>query len=191
MIKKLLSAFKKTIIDNQYVKGLSTHNVQLNMPFTIHNKENLIVGENIYIGEDSWLILRGKLIIKDGTIIGPRLKVHTSNHNYEGNMLPYDDKYIVKDVYIERNVWIGADVSIMPGVKIGEGSIVAACSVITKDIPPFALVGGNPAKILKYRDIENYRKNLETERIYFKMKKEGKTITNDKERCIRARNFST
>jgi acetyltransferase-like isoleucine patch superfamily enzyme len=95
------------------------------------------------------------------------------------------DKYIVKDVFIEQNVWIGADVSIMPGVKIGEGSIVAACSVITKDIPPFAVVGGNPAKILKYRDIENYRKNLEAERIYFKMKKEGKTITNDKERCIK------
>ncbi|MDR1678858.1 MAG: acyltransferase [Prevotellaceae bacterium] len=168
-----------SVIQNyRYIKTLLKHNVQLQMPFIIyHNKENLILGENIYIGPDSILSLEGKLTIESGTIIGPRLKVHTSNHNYESNMLPYNDECIVKNVHIGQNVWIGADVSIMPGVEIGEGCVVAACSVITENIPPYSVVGGNPAKLIKYRDIENYKKNLEEGNIYLKLKKEGKTRT--------------
>ena len=118
-------------------------------------------------------------------LIGPRLKVHTSNHNYESNMIPYNDEYILKDVFIGRNVWIGSDVSIMPGVEIGEGAIVAACGVVTKNVPPYAVVGGNPAKIIKYRDIENYKTCLETNNIYLIKKKTGKTKQNDKDRWIR------
>lgn len=97
-------------------------------------------------------------------------------------MLPYDDIYEVKDVVIGDYVWIGADVTIMPGVHIGEGAVIAACSCVTKDVPPLALVGGCPAKVIKSRDKETYERLKKEEKVYLTMKKLGKTITNEKER---------
>jgi len=97
-------------------------------------------------------------------------------------MLPYDDIYEVKDVVIGDYVWIGADVTIMPGVHIGEGAVIAACSCVTKDVPPLALVGGCPAKVIKSRDKETYERLKKEERVYLAMKRLGKTITNEKER---------
>jgi maltose O-acetyltransferase len=188
MIKAVLLRILYWIKNKQYVKTLALRNVQLCLPFEILGKENLIVDNNVYVGPDSWLILRGKLTIESGTIIGPRLKVHTSNHNYESNMIPYNDEYIVKDVYIGENVWIGADVSIMPGIIIGQGAVVAACSVVTKNVPSYAVIGGNPAKIIKYRNIENYKKCLEDGQIYMIKKKEGKTRINDNDRCVYEKN---
>ena len=175
-----------SIIQNyRYAKSLLKYNVQLQKPFVIHNnKNNLILEKNIYIGPNSDLSLEGKLIIGNGTIIGPRLKVHTSNHNYESDMIPYNHECIVKNVRIGQNVWIGADVTIMPGVEIGEGCVVAACSVVTKAVPPYGIIGGNPAKIIKYRNIENFKKNLDGGRIYLKLKMEGKTVTEKQKRYI-------
>ena len=97
--------------------------------------------------------------------------------------MPYDHIYIVKDVTIGENVWIGADVSIMPGATIGEGAVVAACSCVTKDVPPMAVVGGNPAKVIKYRDEEKYNVLKSEGRIYMAAKLNGETVTNEKERC--------
>jgi serine acetyltransferase len=98
-------------------------------------------------------------------------------------MLPYDHIYKVKDVAIGENVWIGADVSIMPGVTIGEGAVIAACSCVSKDVPPLAVVGGNPIKIIKYRDAERYNSLKREGRIYMALKLRGETITDEKQRC--------
>ena len=100
-------------------------------------------------------------------------------------MLPYDDYYNVKDVFIGENVWIGSDVSLMPGVHIGEGAVIAACSCVTKDVPPYAVVGGCPAKIIKYRDIDNYQKLKDQGRIYLTLKSKGETIKNEQDRVRR------
>lgn len=82
----------------------------------------------------------------------------TSNHNYEGDALPYDYTDIVKDVKIEDFVWIGNRVMILPGVTIGEGAIVQAGAVVVNDVPPCAIVGGNPARVFKYRDREHFER---------------------------------
>ena len=80
----------------------------------------------------------------------------TQNHNYEGDAIPYDTTLIIKDVVIGNNVWLGNRVIILGGVTIGEGAIIQAGAVVVKDIPPYAIAGGNPAKVFKYRDKEHY-----------------------------------
>lgn len=85
------------------------------------------------------------------------------NHNYEGNALPYDSTYINKKIVIEDNVWIGSRVLICGNVHIGEGAIIAAGSVITKDVPKFAIVSSGV--VIKYRDKDHYEK-LKREKKY-------------------------
>lgn len=83
----------------------------------------------------------------------------TQNHNYDkGNAIPYDSTYIYKDVEIGDFVWFGSRVMILPGTKIGEGAIIQGGSVVHGEIPPYAIAGGNPAKVFKYRDIEHFKK---------------------------------
>ena len=73
----------------------------------------------------------------------------TSNHNYEGKTIPYDDTMVDGDVIIEDNVWLGQNVTILQGIKIGEGAIIQAGSVVVSDIEPCSIVGGHPAKVFK------------------------------------------
>lgn len=81
------------------------------------------------------------------------------SHDYDrGEAIPYGLKFVSKQVIIDDFVWIGSDVIISGNVHIGEGVIVAIGSVVVKDVPPYAIVGGNPAKIIKYRDIEHFEK---------------------------------
>ena len=89
---------------------------------------------------------------------GQNITIITDNHNYDSDIsIPYDKIRIQKPVIIKDFVWIGHGVIIMGGVTIGEGVIIAAGSVVTKSIPDYAIVGGNPAKVIKYRDIEKFR----------------------------------
>lgn len=181
----LLNYFKNKWKNHKIIQELCEKGFELHPPFSITNLAHIIYTPPIYVGPDSWMELRGELHIGSGTIFGPRIKVHTSNHNYEGTMLPYDDYYNVKDVFIGENVWIGSDVSLMPGVHIGEGAVVAACSCVTKDVPPYAVVGGCPAKVIKYRDIDNYQKLKDQGHIYLTLKNQGQTINNEKDRVRR------
>lgn len=180
LIKKISTKIKLRRILKEY----RNKDIEIHYPDTISNFNNLQISPPVYIGPNAWLQLRGKLYINSGTIIGPRLKVHTSNHRWDGEMLPYDDIYITKDIHIEKNVWIGADVTIMPGVTIGEGAIIAACSCVTKDIPPMAIAGGCPAKVIKYRNAEKYNLLKSNGKIYLTYKKEGKTICDEEKRII-------
>lgn len=82
----------------------------------------------------------------------------TQNHNYEGKQIPYDCTYVKKHIKIGDFVWFGNRVLVVGNVNIGEGAIIAAGSVVAKDIPPYAIAGGNPAKVIKYRDIEHFKK---------------------------------
>jgi len=97
----------------------------------------------------------GGISIGQCTIIAPECTIITSNHNYDESkieMLPFNNELIIKPVKIEEFCWIGRNVMIMPGVIIGKGSVVAAGSVVTKNVEPYSVVGGNPAKLIKSRD---------------------------------------
>ncbi len=143
-------------------------------PIIITKPENLTLGNDVYLGPEAWISTYGSVSIMSGTIIGPRVKIYTGNHNYNSDkLLPYDEVTIAKKVIIKQNVWIGGDVTILPGVVIEEGAIVGAASVVTKHVPRGAIVGGNPAKILKYRDLDKYESLKIQNKIYLREKRAG------------------
>lgn len=141
-VKRLAKKVGANLIVNgkSYVTETTTlgNNVNFN-GMEITGGGNVTIGNNFHSG-------RGCLMI-------------TQNHNYDyGKAIPYDDTYILKDIIIEDNVWLGERVILLGGVRIGEGAIVQAGSVVVKDIPPCAIAGGAPAKVFKFRDKEHYDK---------------------------------
>ena len=127
---------------------------------------NVFLGSNVHLKNLNILGL-GRVEIGDYMHSGWDITIITSNHNWDSNdAIPYDKKRIVKAVLIKDFVWLGHGVIITPGVTIGEGAIVAAGSVVTRDVPDYAIVGGNPAQIIKYRDIDKF-KRLKSEKKFF------------------------
>lgn len=124
---------------------------------------------NLYIGDycnfnGIQCIGGGKIYIGNYFHSGIECMIITQNHQYEGKEIPYDSSFIYKTVKIGDCVWFGNRVTVIGNVTIGEGAIIAAGSVVCKDVPPLAIVGGNPARIIKYRNKEHY----------YRLKKEGK-----------------
>jgi acetyltransferase-like isoleucine patch superfamily enzyme len=95
------------------------------------------------------------------------LTLLTATHEYDKRpRIPYDDVLLKKPVVIKDFVWCGCNVTILPGVTIGEGAIIGAGSIVTKDVPDYAVVGGNPARMICYRDIEHFNK-IKAQGLYF------------------------
>lgn len=126
----------------------------------IHGAKKMSIGNDVRLGEKSYLNANGGLIIGNNVKMGPQVFIWTSDHNYiSPKWLPFDNVTPNKPpVTIGDNVWVGSKVIIVPGVKIGEGAVLAMGAVVTRDVPPCAVVGGNPANIIKYRNIETYNK---------------------------------
>ena len=102
---------------------------------------------------------KGTLKIGDYFHSGTNIRIMLGSHDYDnGEAIPSGSQYVEKHIIIDDFVWLGSDVTISGNVHIGEGAIVAIGSVVVKDVPPYAIVGGNPAKIIKYRDIEHFKK---------------------------------
>lgn len=127
--------------------------------------ENVFVGSNVHIGLNTMLRAEAKIFIGDNTHMGRDVAIWTANHNFEGERLPYDDKVVKESVVIGKNVWIGAFVRIAPGVAIGDGAIIGLGAVVTSDVPPLAIVGNQPLRVLKHRDRERYER-LEAAGLY-------------------------
>ena len=118
---------------------------------------------NVYLGDNCnfngmKILGRGTVRIGSNFHSGIECMIITENHNYQGTKLPYDETFIKKEINIGDNVWFGNRVLVVGNVTIGEGAIIAAGAVVVKDVPPLAIVGGNPAKVIKFRDSEHYYK---------------------------------
>lgn len=116
---------------------------------------NIIFGKNNHFN-GAELQGQGSIKIGDNFHSAKGLVILTQNHNWKGDALPYDETIITKKVVIGDNVWTGLNVIILPGVSIGEGCIIQAGSVVSKSIPDLAIAGGNPAVVIKYRNLEHY-----------------------------------
>lgn len=114
-------------------------------------------GDGIKIGDNSGLgvncEVRGPLEIGENVMMGPGVCIMTSKHNVSRTDIPMCQQgHLPKQkVTIGNDVWIGTRVIIMPGVTVGNGSIIGAGAVVTKDVPDYAIVAGVPAKVIKYR----------------------------------------
>ncbi len=116
----------------------------------------LASGKGIEIGDNSGLGLNcrvtGPLKIGNDVMMGPSVMIFTQNHETQDLTIPMRLQTAPKfGVTIGDDVWLGANALIMPGVTIGNGCIIAAGAVVTKDVTDYAVVGGNPAKIIKMR----------------------------------------
>lgn len=119
--------------------------------------KNTILGDHINF---NGLRIMGDGNIKIGNYFhsGVECLIIAQNHNYDkGEAIPYDKTYIYKDIEIGDFVWLGSRVMILPGTKIGKGAIIQGGSVVHGTIPDYAIAGGNPAKVFKYRDIKHFQ----------------------------------
>ncbi len=127
-------------------------NVRIAAGVGIAAPERLYLGDYVGIDPRCYIQAVGGCHIGRGCQIGGETIILTIEHQHTGGeSLPYDPVRLVKPVYIEDYVWIGVRVSIAPGVRIGEGAIVGMGSVVVQDVPPLAVVAGNPAQVLTYR----------------------------------------
>jgi len=144
------------------------------------NPENISIGDYSFIGEGAFFFGNGGISIGNNCIFGPNVAILSSNHRWENaTTIPYDSQTILKPVVIENHVWIGSYVKILPGVKIGEGAIIAMGSVVVKDVPKYALVGGNPASFIKERNVEHFNALKSKGMFYYKLKQQGKLENTD------------
>ena len=115
--------------------------------------ESLVIGNNVGINHYCFIGVRGNVKIGDNVIFGPRVSVFSENHISFRLDIPIKDQGETrKNTTIGNDVWIGANAVILSGVTIGDGAIIAAGAVVSKDVPPLAIVGGVPAQIIKYRN---------------------------------------
>lgn len=118
-------------------------------PFYTDCGKNIKIGNNVFINSCCQFQDQGGITIGDGVFIGHKVVIATLNHamnpSERGNLIP-------KPVKIGRNVWIGASSTILSGVTIGDGAVIAAGSVVTKDVPENTVVAGVPAKTIKQID---------------------------------------
>ncbi|ADO76489.1 acyltransferase [Halanaerobium praevalens] len=138
----------------------------LKVNFYSNVSKNTILGNNVNFNGMS-ISGGGQVRIGNNFHSGKECLMITQIHNYDhGDKIPYDDTYICKDVLIKDNVWLGSRVVILGGVTIGEGAIIQAGSVVVSDIPDYAIAGGHPAKVFKYRDKEHYDKLKHAEKFH-------------------------
>lgn len=114
----------------------------------------VIIGDRSRIGMSNVII--GPVYIGNDVILAQNIVMSGLNHGYEDvNIAPKYQKVTTSPIHIEDEVWIGANVSIVAGVTIGKHSVIAAGSVVTKNVPPFAIAVGNPARIIKQYNFES------------------------------------
>jgi acetyltransferase-like isoleucine patch superfamily enzyme len=115
----------------------------------IHNPEKVVLGDDVSIGEYVHIYGGGGVCIADKTMIGPLTAIATSTHDYSAETM--FDTLVQKPINIGKDVWLGAATVVLPGVSIGDGAVIGAGAVVTKDVPAFTIAIGVPARVVAKR----------------------------------------
>ncbi len=152
-----------------YIRGINgirgakslTTGINLRIDIIIKKKNTpiLFIGDNVQLNDYVHIAVAKGVYIGDNTLIASKVFISDHNHgNYKGYnqsspfTIPIERELFSKEVKIGSNVWIGEFVTIMPGVTIGDGSIIGSMCVVTKDIPAFSIAVGIPCKVIKTYD---------------------------------------
>lgn len=112
----------------------------------------LTIGDDVDISKDVLITTAGGVEVGARTLVGYRTQILSTNHVIpEDGSRIFDSGHVGDRVVIGEDCWIGGSCVILPGVRIGDGAVVAAGSVVTKDVLPYAVVGGNPARVIRVR----------------------------------------
>ena len=133
--------------------GRKLDDVRILTPFICDFGNRVTFGKNIFINHSAILSASGGIEFEDGVMAAPGLKIATINHD----MYDRHITYTYAKVLIKRNAWLGMNVTICPGVTVGEYAVVAAGAVVTKSVPDYAVVGGVPAKVIRYLNPEDMK----------------------------------
>ena len=124
-------------------------NNYIELPFRANwGGHHVHLGNNIYMNSNTTMVDDGHIYIGDYVQIGPNITIATANHPIDPELRKRGLQYN-KDVHIGNNVWIGANTIIVPGVTIGDDTVIGAGSVVTKDIPSHVVAVGNPCRVLR------------------------------------------
>jgi acetyltransferase-like isoleucine patch superfamily enzyme len=115
------------------------------------NGDRIEMGDRVGFNFGCFVNGFGGLRIGDRTIIGPLSLIHTANHETDPSLPIVDQGWIERPVEIGADCWIGGSVCVLPGVRIGEGCVIGAGSVVAKDVEPWSLAVGNPARVVRSR----------------------------------------
>lgn len=122
--------------------------VRILTPFICDFGNRVKFGKGVFINHSAILSASGGIEFEDGVMSAPGLRIATINHD----MNQRHTIYTYGKVLVKKNAWLSMNVTICPGVTIGEYAVVAAGAVVTKDVPDYAIVGGVPAKVIRYQD---------------------------------------
>lgn len=110
----------------------------------------IVIGNHFYMNADCHIL--GEIVIGDDVQIGPKTVIWSRDHGMKKNDLIRKQTHISAPIKIGNDVWIGAHVCILKGVTIGNGAVIGAGSIVTKDVPEYAVVTGNPGHVIRYRE---------------------------------------
>jgi acetyltransferase-like isoleucine patch superfamily enzyme len=165
--KRYISAGRNFIVeDYAEIQGLSRHGVTFGDRVTVGRfasirpsglyggeiGEGLVVGDNSNIGAYCYIGCAGLIHVGSNVMMSPRVSLYAENHNFSDANRPMKEQGVAREpIVIEDDCWIASHAVVLAGVTIGRGSIVAAGSVVTKDVPPYSIVAGSPAHVIRSR----------------------------------------
>ncbi len=156
IVRAIYFNYKKTLGFRKSSFGYLADNVCISTNCSIINPKNVFIYSGGVISNCFISALNAKFILKKGCAVAGYLKVYTGNHARVVGLFVSDITEDIKpkgydhDIVVEEDVWLGSNVTLLSGVTVGRGATVAASAVVQKDIPPYCIAGGVPAKFIKF-----------------------------------------
>jgi maltose O-acetyltransferase len=149
-VRAKLASKGHVVMKNCVLKNvILTENALIEPNNRLIGQKTIKIGKNFHINVGCHIL--GDVTIGDNVLIGPKTVIWGRDHGIKKNMIMNQQGHTDAPIVIGNDVWIGANVTILKGITIADGAIVGAGSVVTKDVPEYAIVVGNPARVVKYR----------------------------------------